>query len=604
VHKPALAILAFLLVVSCATAPPPASGAPRAAEPQPVASRPVHVVVVGTTDLHGWFNGHDEAIASSTQMAHYGGLAILGGYLANLRARDPGRVVLVDSGDLFQGTLESNLFEGEPVVEAYNALGYAAAAIGNHEFDYGPEGPAALPAKPDDDPLGALKHNASEAKFPFLAANVTDKATGRIPSWARPWIIVNVDGAKIGIIGLSSPETPSVTTPQNVASLNFGDPVAATINAAGELRARGADAIVVIAHMGGRCTDTRDPTRLDSCDVKQEAYRFVNALPPGAIDAYFGGHTHSEMRQIINGIPVLQAGPYSRSFSTLDLWIDPSAHHPLSNRTALRPHTMICQTVYSGTTTCDARAGAKGGALMPREYEGAPVQRDARIDQILKPYLDKVAAKKREKIGVAATAQFNKAYLGESSLGDLLADTLRASVPGADMAWVNSGSIRSGLPKGDVTYGQIFEIAPFDNQLAVVSLTGAQVRELLRLSTSGERGIVQVSGLRYTFDQTRDENLPVAQRDHVTEVSMADGSLLVPDRVYTVVMPDFLAAGGDGFMPVMKGLGQELIRLLPERGMLRDVIVEQLQKSGAKQITPKLDGRIKVLHPKGETQSY
>src|SRR5258708_13700293 len=197
-----------------------------AADPQPV-----HVFVVGTTDLHGSYDSHHE---SKTAPA-YGGLPLLAGYLDALRANH-GRVIVVDSGDLFQGTLESNFFEGEPVVKGYNALGYEGAAVGNHEFDYGPVGPDSVARLPDQDPLGALKKNAKDAKFPFLSANLTEKTTGKTPSWAKRYTIVDANGAKIGIIGLSTPETPNVTTASNVATLSFGDPVTPTVTPPNDLR--------------------------------------------------------------------------------------------------------------------------------------------------------------------------------------------------------------------------------------------------------------------------------------------------------------------------------------------------------------------------------
>src|SRR5881394_3769052 len=146
--KRGLIVLLFVLLASCATAPATAP------------TTPVHVVIVGTTDVHGWFNGHDEVAADKTTQVHFGGLSTFSAYLDALRAANDGRVIVVDSGDLFQGTLESNLFEGELVVDGYNAVGYTAAAVGNHEFDYGPVGPDSVARKPGDDPLGALKQNA------------------------------------------------------------------------------------------------------------------------------------------------------------------------------------------------------------------------------------------------------------------------------------------------------------------------------------------------------------------------------------------------------------------------------------------------------------
>ena len=138
-------------------------------------TRTVTLTIVGTNDLHG----------------HIEVLPVLGGFLANLRrarARDGG-VLLLDAGDMFQGTLESNLGEGAPVIAAYNVLGYTAAAIGNHEFDFGPVGAAAASREPGDDPRGALRARAVEAHFPLLAANLIDTATGRPTCTRRCWSV-------------------------------------------------------------------------------------------------------------------------------------------------------------------------------------------------------------------------------------------------------------------------------------------------------------------------------------------------------------------------------------------------------------------------------
>src|SRR5215218_8684082 len=191
--KRSFPLVLFLLVMACtSTVRPPAA--------------PVHVVVVGTTDVHGWFNGHVETPPGGGEGVVWGGLPALASYVEALRDENQGRLVLVDSGDMFQGTLESNIFEGEAVVKGYNVLGYAAAAVGNHEFDFGPVGPEAIPRKPGDDPLGALKRNADLAMFPLLSANMVEKSTGRTPAWARRYIMVRSGGVRIGIIGLSTPD--------------------------------------------------------------------------------------------------------------------------------------------------------------------------------------------------------------------------------------------------------------------------------------------------------------------------------------------------------------------------------------------------------------
>jgi 5'-nucleotidase len=577
-----LLIVSLLAACTTATQAPPAA-APAAA-PAAVAaapSAPVHVVLVGTTDLHGWFAGHQEG---------YGGVATLASYVNALRDANGGRVVLVDSGDLFQGTLESNLFEGEPVVRGYNMLGYSAAAVGNHEFDYGPVGPDSVARSTDEDPLGTLKKNAGSAQFPFLSANMKEKATGRTPQWAKPWIIKEVGGVKIGIIGLSTPDTPNVTQPANVATLEFTDPVAATMNAASELHAQFVDAIVVIAHMGGRCTDINDVHDVASCEVNQEAMHLLQSLPPGTIDAYFAGHTHSQMRQFINGVPATQGLAYSREFSTIDLWIDPAGHRVIADKTMLRPLTMICSQVWSGTESCDPKGGKNGATLVPRVFEGKTIAPDAKLAALFEPYLAKTAAKKNEQLGVTTTAVFHRTDAADSELGDLLTDALRAYEK-TDIAFLNPGGLRTDLRAGQLVYSDIFEVSPFDNFPTVVTLTGAQLQEILRLTTMGERRVLQVSGLRYVVDRA----LPEGQR--VTSVTLANGKPLDPNATYTVALPDFLAAGGDGLGDVMKSVPPDRMRIRYEDGPLREVFIAALHAL-PQPVAPKTDQRIQVLNQK------
>ena len=568
--KRSIPLVLFLLAAGCASF-----------VPQP--AEPVHVVIVGTTDVHGWFNGHVETPSGGGQGVLWGGLPALSAYVQALRADSPGRVLVVDSGDMFQGTLESNLFEGEAVVRGYNALGYNAAAIGNHEFDFGPIGPEAIPRKPGDDPLGALKRNAEIAMFPLLSANMVEKATGRTPSWAKRYTIVRAGAARVGIVGLSTPDTPNVTMSMNVESLQFTDPVAATIEAARELREQGADAVIVIAHIGGRCTEQHEPHSLVSCDRHAEAMELLEKLPAGTIDAFFAGHTHANMRHYVNGVPTVQGLAMSREFSTVDLWVDVANDRVV--KSDIRPHTMICSFVYEGTDQCDPRTAPKGAQLVPRVYSDEKIEPEARVALAVEPFLRRVAAKRDEKVGITASSAFTRAYLAESPLGNLLADALRL-YSGADIAFMNSGGIRAELPAGELTYGDIFAVSPFDNFPAMVVLTGAQVVELLRSTSTGIRGIMQVSGVQYTIDASK------KGIERFQGATLPDGSPIVADKLYSVMMPDFIAMGGDGADLVMKDVPADRIQIA-FAAPLRDVFVEHLK---GRTIEPKVEGRIKILN--------
>ena len=568
--KRSLVLFLFLLAAACASAPP----------------QPAHVVIVGTTDVHGWFAGHVETPPNGGEGVLWGGLPALASYVERLRAQNPNSVLVVDSGDMFQGTLESNLFEGEAVVRGYNIIGYTAAAVGNHEFDFGPLGPDSIARNPGDDPLGALKRNAGLATFPLLSANMLDRATRKTPAWAKPYTIVRSGGARIGIIGLSTPDTPQVTMGANVVSLEFTDPVDAAVEAAKELRAQGADAVIVIAHMGGRCKEVDDPHDLQSCEVNHEVMEFMDRIPAGTIDAFFAGHTHSNVRHYIKGVPVLQALHYSREFSTLDLWIDTKNNRV--TKSEMRPHTMICQFVYSGTQACDPKKAPAGAKLEARVFEGETIQADARVTALIDPFLKRVAAKRDEPLGIRTAAPFTRSYTGESALGDLITDALREATS-ADIGMMNSGGIRDELPAGDLIYAHMFAVSPFDNYPALVILTGEQVTGILRAMSTGQRGIMQVSGVRYSIDASK----PIGG-DRLGTVTLADGTPLDPAKLYTVVMPDFVAAGGDGTQDVFKTVPADRIQVLYAQP-IREVLIETLKKR-TEPLKPGVEGRVTVLN--------
>ena len=179
------------------------------------ASDELIITVIGTNDVHG----------DLLPAPNRGGLGIFSGYVSAMRSAraDDGTVLLIDAGDMWQGTLESNLVEGKSVVDAYNAMGYAAVTIGNHEFDFGPVGPNAVPAGDAEDPRGALKARATESDFPVLTANIVNSETGEPVEWdnVSPSVIVNAAGVRVGIIGLVTFNALQVTATGNTVGLSI-----------------------------------------------------------------------------------------------------------------------------------------------------------------------------------------------------------------------------------------------------------------------------------------------------------------------------------------------------------------------------------------------
>lgn len=427
----------------------------------------VTLSIVGTSDLHGvTLPGHGG-----------GGLPLLAGYVNNLRAAraaDGGAVLLIDSGDTFQGDVESNLSEGALVVDAYNAMGYSAETIGNHDFDYGSiDSPAArqLPG----DRRGALKSRTTQARYPFLAANLIDGSTGRLVEWpnVRPSVLVEAAGIKVGIVGVMTIDAMQSTIAANIQGLRLAPLAPAIAAEAAKLRAAGAEVIIVAAHAGGRCERFDQPADLSSCD-DSEILRVARGLPRGLVDVIAAGHTHAGMAHLVEGIAIIQSFSRGQSFGRVDVTFERKTRRVVRTQ-PFAPHPIV--------------AG---------EYEGKSVASDPAIVRAMAPALERVHALQATPLGVSLAAPIARAGSAGSPLGILFAEALRVAVPGADVAAVNNSTrgLRADLAAGPLTVGRLYDVFPFDNRIAQTTLTGAALGQWIAAEIQqGRRGSLGISGV-------------------------------------------------------------------------------------------------------------
>lgn len=486
---------------------------------------PVTLSIVGTTDLHGYVFPRDGR----------GGVELLGGYMANLRAarHDGGAVVLVDSGDTFQGGIESNLSEGALVVDAYNALGYAAAAIGNHEFEFGAvdsweERPPAF-----SDLRGALKARAMQARFPLLAANLHDLDPIHPVAWpnVRPSTIVDAAGVKVGIVGVMTKDALAMTLAANVGGLSVSPLLPAIAQEATHLRRQGAAVVVVASHAGGSCSAFGTPTDLSSCDERAEIFEVARRLPRGLVDVIVAGHTHANVAHEVNGIAIVQAGSWGRAFSRVDVAFD-RATSTVTGTRIFEPHE-ICARDAVGTTGC---AAAGSLASTQARYEGRSVLPDPVVTAAMAPALTRVRELRSTPLGVSLqSAALRGEGTDESPLANMFAEALRAAVPGVDAAVTfgsGPGGMRTDLPAGPLTLGDLYDVFPFDNRVIRLRLSGADLKRVIATQTerSFARGrAMGVSGLRIrvgcgsgraVVDVARDDGTPVGDADAVALATM------------------------------------------------------------------------------------
>ena len=453
------------------------------------------ITVVSTNDFHGALIGR---VHSWSHGDVVGGAEWLAGYLNIVWEENPGGVLLLDGGDIMQGTLISNYFDGASTIEIYNEMGYDAAVIGNHEFDWGQE---------------VLADREHQAHFPFLAANIFYKETDERPDWATPYVIKPVKGIKVGIIGVANPETPSITNPIYVANLDFTDPAEAVNELVDDVEEKGATMIIVVAHIGGFWPDF------------VEVGDLANALDPEKVDLIVSGHTHSRIDDVINDIPVIQAYSSGTAFARVDFTVDKRTGEVFEYE--MNPYPTTTYQTYYGD---------------PAMYHGVVVEPDPEVEAIVDYYEEPIEELKNEVIG-ETTVPILRNYRYESAMGDWVTDIMRGYDPSIDFALTNSGGLRADIDAGPITFGEVFEAIPFDNTLVMCTMTGAQVIEALEQGITGAHGVVQVSGLQFTFDY----DAAVGSRIIGDVIDLSTGLPIVPEDIYIVAVNDFMAVGGDDY---------------------------------------------------------
>jgi 5'-nucleotidase len=437
--------------------------------------------------------------------------------------------IFVAAGDLIGASpLLSAMFHDEPTIESLDMMGLAISSVGNHEFDQGKDELLRMQnggCHPTDKCQGP--HPFPGASFHYLAAGTVDKSTGK--TVFPPYEIREFDGIPVAFIGLTLKGTPDTILPARVADLEFRDE-ADTVNAlVPELKARGVEAIVVLIHQGGFPTGDYN----ECPGISGPIVDIVNKLDR-AVDLVISGHTHQAYICEIDGRLVTSGDKYGTIVTAIDLKLDSRTHDVVS----ARADNVIVRT----------------GAL-PKDPEQTALL--AAYEEVAAP----IANRRAGSIAEDLTRRPNEA--GESPLGDIIVDAQLAATRadangGAVIAFTNPGSIRSDISMredGAVTYGDLFANQPFRNQLVTLTLTGAQIKEMLEQQWSDPKRprMLQVSrGFNYVWDGAR----PYGERIASDRMSL-NGARIDPAASYRVTVNNYLALGGDGFAVLKEGMAPQ-----------------------------------------------
>lgn len=493
------------------------------------------LTILHTNDVHARFLPVDRSGApcdTADAAGCAGGTARLATAIDAARAA-AGPTVLLDAGDQFQGSRVYTRYKGRLAAEMMTRLGYDAMAVGNHEFDDGPE---------------VLRRFIDAVDFPVLSANTDVSGAPALDGAVRESAVITRGGARLGLIGLTPVDTALSSRPG--PGVTFTEPVAAVQAEVDRLTAAGVDRIILLSHSG--------------YDLDLRLARATRG-----VDVIVGGHSHT---YLASGDPEA-AGPYPTMVGDTAV-VQAGAHGRLLGRL---------------NVTFDAAGRVTRATGAPRRLDAgvaAAPEIAARLAAAMRP----VAEAGARVIGHATAAITGGApacRVGECAMGNLVADAMLAQVQaeGVDVALQNGGGLRASIDAGPVTMGEVERVLPFGNSLVTFEVTGATLRAALehgvgRIGAADGR-FPQVAGMRFAVDRAAP---PGARLREVT----VGGAPLVPGRVYAVVSNDFLRGGGDGYDMLAGDAARPAAR-----PALAEVVAAHLAGQG--RYTPYTDGRIRLL---------
>lgn len=473
------------------------------------------ITIIHTNDTHSRLVGDKTYI----------GFAKIAALIKQAKAENPNTLVL-DAGDTLHGMPIVNISKGENAIKVLEAAGFDYMTLGNHDFNYG------------KDRLLELKAMTTVG---MISANILDKDGKNL---FTPYVIKEMNGIKVGIFGLTSPETYNKTSPANVIGLTFENPIETAKKMVQELDSK-TDLIIGLVHLG--------------LDKGSEFTSEKLAQEVAGIDVIIDGHSHTLLKEglTVNNTLIAQTFEHDKNLGKVEITLQ---NKKVTNKTA---------KLINVSETTNVAADEEITKLIDKiNADNAPTF--AKVLTNTDIYLDGVRANVRAK---------------ETNLGNLSADAVRAA-SGADIGFVNGGNIRVELQPGDITFGKLAELFPFGNTVQVKKITGEDLVKVLEISVQAypetQGGFLQVSGMKFEFDPSK----PAGSRVTMVEVG---GAKLDKAKYYTVAINDFLGIGGDGYDVFKK------YPIHSEVGTYEEVFAQYLNSNGTK--GSEVSGRISVKAP-------
>ena len=436
-------------------------------------------------------------------------------------------------------------------MEFFNKLNLTKAVIGNHEFDYG---------------IPFMKEYMNLSNFDWVIDNIRNITSNNKNIFPNQKItsMINIEGYKIGIIGLSTVET-ALSTKTDISDLKYEDYVKIINSESEKLRKEGANAIIVIAHVGLYCKNDPSRKKLEyklrdintnqaSCNPSDEAYILLNKLNPGTIDLFLGGHKHDITHNWVNGFPVMSNERNGKYAQIVYLPFDRKTKKLVSNKIVMEGPLPICDKLFKNMKICDLSIlneedEEKYGKLVNFNFHGIKIEKEKSISEIGKKYQN--IFNQYDKDFLTKTYDhFESSKENENIMGNFYADFLK-HISGADISVINPGNFRIPFYRGNITNATIHSFDPFGNRIVKFYAFGWEIKKMFRILQSGSKGYYASSGLKMTVKANPPHKLiSLKLFDGVNEKEIED------DKFYSVVSIEYCfpidghSIGGDDFKKV------------------------------------------------------
>lgn len=469
----------------------------------------IYLNILHTNDIHGGILERPATFLNPDFPPSVGGGAWIASFVDDARrhCEESGEyMVLVDAGDIWQGTPVGGFDSGASVVEWMNAVGYDMMTLGNHDFDRGAE--------------TALR-NAALADFPVICANF-ETSGGTVPEGITPYIIMDFGEARTAFIGLTTPDTRTLVDEAGLEGYAFPDEVSSLERCIGEARDAGAGTIVLVSHLGQPPDPEVYLERVFSAWSRGEEYTKSFAL------------NNAELTCLVSGIGAVISGHIHVGLS--EPWVNPLTHSIIvqgyGNGTGIGWLRLWIDSETGTVTGFDCPMGEEYTSLLHEQFWP-----DSSVSALVESYRQVAEAGMDEVVGEALSEIPRGA--AEHPLGRLVADAIRWKT-GADVALMNRGGIRASIPRGPVTARTVYNALPFEEDILAFRVTGAELLEILETGMQGRRRDMQISGFTCGRDQSRPDGSKIIE-------PMVNGEPLDRGAEYTFATTGYLAYGSVGY---------------------------------------------------------